>query len=121
MTSFAATISLRKYSLLILIILPLPPQPTLIPYTTLFRSAAPQYLAELLHAGSPRRLGGIPHLPSATITSEDQASHASTRQDRKSTRLNSSHQIISYAVFCLKKNNNYVVHYVGTLQFLTYS
>src|SRR3990170_4608713 len=60
-----------------------PPRSTLFPYTTLFRSQPPlpEPLGELaLHLVEPAKL------------------------DRKSTRLNSSHQIISYAVFCLKKN-----------------
>src|SRR5258708_12898483 len=60
-----------------------PPRSTLFPYTTLFRSADGE---ERNHHGDEL---GIP---------ADQI-----RQDRKSTRLNSSHQIISYAVFCLKK------------------
>src|SRR3954463_14090718 len=60
-----------------------PPRSTLFPYTTLFRSRAhPQ-------GGRPRARGHRPGL--------------GWRRDRKSTRLNSSHTIISYAVFCLKK------------------
>src|SRR6266511_5824755 len=63
-----------------------PPRSTLFPYTTLFRSAAP--------AGGPpaRRWRGRCHATSPGWSS-----------DRKSTRLNSSHVKISYAVFCLKK------------------
>src|SRR5258708_20624589 len=67
-----------------------PPRSTLFPYTTLFRShvGAVRYLAhEELHRAGPRRVRG----------------GGRDRRDRKSTRLNSSHQIISYAVFCLKK------------------
>src|SRR5215207_11284447 len=59
-----------------------PPRSTLFPYTTLFRSGRPGALLP----GHPPGGGGLPH-----------------RQDRKSTRLNSSHEWISYAVFCLKK------------------
>src|SRR5258708_10299692 len=62
-----------------------PPRSTLFPYTTLFRSPVPG-----LRAG-PR--SGPP------------GCRPGTSPDRKSTRLNSSHQIISYAVFCLKKKN----------------
>src|SRR5438552_11877732 len=62
-----------------------PPRSTLFPYTTLFRSAEP--LAKILH----RLFVGV------------EAVFAEGDLDRKSTRLNSSHQIISYAVFCLKK------------------
>src|SRR2546430_6436610 len=60
-----------------------PPRSTLFPYTTLFRS---------------RQARDVP------VTDEQwEAAHLSTERDRKSTRLNSSHSQISYAVFCLKK------------------
>src|SRR5947208_12700065 len=62
-----------------------PPRSTLFPYTTLFRS----------QQAAGRRPQGRP--------AEDAGQDARGDQDRKSTRLNSSHQIISYAVFCLKK------------------
>src|SRR6202041_2219278 len=62
-----------------------PPRSTLFPYTTLFRSPPPR----------PGR-GACPR-------STPRARRPSKRQDRKSTRLNSSHPSISYAVFCLKK------------------
>src|SRR5690348_17415803 len=66
-----------------------PPRSTLFPYTTLFRS--PHSLgAGRTVRGVPRRVPGRPTPPSL---------------DRKSTRLNSSHPSISYAVFCLKKKN----------------
>src|SRR2546427_4876205 len=76
-----------------------PPRSTLFPYTTLFRSErAGDGDALLLASGQLARgglrLGGEPHLG-------EHAHHA--RGDRKSTRLNSSHSQISYAVFCLKK------------------
>src|SRR5258708_19150162 len=67
-----------------------PPRSTLFPYTTLFRSRA--------HRPARRRGGENPPDCRARVCD---GSHA--HQDRKSTRLNSSHQIISYAVFCLKK------------------
>src|SRR5438034_5377817 len=95
--------------------LPRPPRSTLFPYTTLFRSyttgrnesdvqvrATPPNLssaeqcrkvASPLHASSPQENGRaclVPHL------------------DRKSTRLNSSHTVISYAVFCLKKKKKLI-------------
>src|SRR5947208_17099801 len=63
-----------------------PPRSTLFPYTTLFRSAR----------GRSRRDGPL-RQPRDPL---DSGQHG---RDRKSTRLNSSHQIISYAVFCLKK------------------
>src|SRR5438045_7980313 len=62
-----------------------PPRSTLFPYTTLFRSRVPRAQFVVHHHG-------------AHLLANDQVS-----QDRKSTRLNSSHLGISYAVFCLKK------------------
>src|SRR5258708_17312339 len=78
-----------------------PPRSTLFPYTTLFRSVA-QGSGELMveHGVSPWDIAAlIPIVEEAGISAA--MSHGET--DRKSTRLNSSHQIISYAVFCLKK------------------
>src|SRR3712207_8285956 len=79
-----------------------PPRSTLFPYTTLFRSrgggaslrhlaADPSSAARAVHAVIPQRAGN--------------GATAGRGVDRKSTRLNSSHANISYAVFCLKKNN----------------
>src|SRR5438132_10501978 len=64
-----------------------PPRSTLFPYTTLFRSCRQRgrALRSRRHAGT------------------DQSGGRTPEQDRKSTRLNSSHTVISYAVFCLKK------------------
>src|SRR5437763_4367483 len=70
-----------------------PPRSTLFPYTTLFRSRH-QSLRELPRPGEFRQ----PPLRSAGLE-EGRHRHG----DRKSTRLNSSHRCISYAVFCLKK------------------
>src|SRR3712207_7661137 len=91
-----------------------PPRSTLFPYTTLFRSGSTvvlttHYLEEaqqradrigLMHAGTLRREG--------TVAELTRSLPASIRfsLDRKSTRLNSSHANISYAVFCLKKKTN---------------
>src|SRR2546430_11879143 len=74
-----------------------PPRSTLFPYTTLFRSI----LLMFIDMSNP---------PVASIPTFDQLSRASagpfrSKTDRKSTRLNSSHSQISYAVFCLKKKN----------------
>src|SRR5687768_18216169 len=100
--------------------IPRPPRSTLFPYTTLFRSHALAVDFEdargrkSTHQRLPH-LGGI----SAGLGREDQGftdgfeverhddlvAHLA-RLDRKSTRLNSSHGYISYAVFCLKKKNN---------------
>src|SRR5256885_3944338 len=79
-----------------------PPRSTLFPYTTLFRSISTVYPATSRLPSLPREcrydLGGTHHGSSTTRFS-------STPRDRKSTRLNSSHLVISYAVFCLKKKN----------------
>src|SRR2546426_1387239 len=80
-----------------------PPRSTLFPYTTLFRSriAGPQLQRDLQGA-----LGAIVVLCSRRRASEVEQQFKIVRrrhQDRKSTRLNSSHLVISYAVFCLKK------------------
>src|SRR5258708_8519443 len=68
-----------------------PPRSTLFPYTTLFRSRHHRRLRQ------DRPWRGL---------TRDQRLRPRGRRDRKSTRLNSSHQIISYAVFCLKKKKN---------------
>src|SRR5215204_7055568 len=67
-----------------------PPRSTLFPYTTLFRSPPRSRPCAARSAGPPRRLLG---------------------GDRKSTRLNSSHTVISYAVFCLKKKKKMLTVY----------
>src|SRR5258708_10743161 len=75
-----------------------PPRSTLFPYTTLFRSGFRLKEIPILFTdraeGTSKMSHGILLVPSARSV-----------KDRKSTRLNSSHQIISYAVFCLKKKN----------------
>src|SRR5690349_22772239 len=90
-----------------------PPRSTLFPYTTLFRSAQPA-----ARAGAAHRLAGVPqggrrdgagragerrHARLREARRQPRGAHAALRLDRKSTRLNSSHVEISYAVFCLKK------------------
>src|SRR2546429_5807677 len=64
-----------------------PPRSTLFPYTTLFRSPTARYIA-------------------GVKTIEARSGEPGTDEDRKSTRLNSSHGYISYAVFCLKKKTH---------------
>src|SRR5258708_23969259 len=86
-----------------------PPRSTLFPYTTLFRSADAG-----LRAGSAHQPGSDSDgrtLRRACSTKI--AGVGSSGGDRKSTRLNSSHQIISYAVFCLKKKQiSFVFAYI---------
>src|SRR3712207_8952134 len=83
-----------------------PPRSTLFPYTTLFRSTK---VREVLLKGLPGKTTYVVDEPPAfavRMKAETQAGKrtASVVGDRKSTRLNSSHANISYAVFCLKKN-----------------
>src|SRR2546426_7266994 len=76
-----------------------PPRSTLFPYTTLFRSAYERLsIAQqvMLHRHIGERL------------ERGYANRAAELADRKSTRLNSSHLVISYAVFCLKKKKEYL-------------
>src|SRR5690349_23574989 len=88
--------------------MPRPPRSTLFPYTTLFRSpfalagAVPPAAVHLESPGHPRLL-------------REGARAREAAPDRKSTRLNSSHVEISYAVFCLKKKKSQtLVHLTGT-------
>src|SRR3712207_8769901 len=83
-----------------------PPRSTLFPYTTLFRSDAAKGGAEgqghpERQAHAPIAQGRIDHRHAGVLQSPQHPGP----QDRKSTRLNSSHANISYAVFCLKKKN----------------
>src|SRR5688572_31400806 len=80
--------------------LPRPPRSTLFPYTTLFRSKPriPVPTARPVVRHRHRQLLG-----SAVGTGRSHGNPSQRRRDRKSTRLNSSHSQISYAVFCLKK------------------
>src|SRR3712207_8825537 len=79
-----------------------PPRSTLFPYTTLFRSHPLNGDREVHVQTAVHR----PRLePCGIALGDDDRDAAVGRLDRKSTRLNSSHANISYAVFCLKKNN----------------
>src|SRR3712207_8590632 len=98
-----------------------PPRSTLFPYTTLFRSQLTAFFAERLREleaprgeaqeaqASPEPLGSPETAVDATGRGDVPGAHNESQQDqedRKSTRLNSSHANISYAVFCLKKKKN---------------
>src|SRR5260221_7861498 len=98
-----------------------PPRSTLFPYTTLFRSIVDGEPLQLrqgfgyrLHAGPV----GI-EIPGVCRDQESALASLGVQRgflDRKSTRLNSSHTVISYAVFCLKKkNNNYPMLVVASI------
>src|SRR5687768_17812474 len=84
-----------------------PPRSTLFPYTTLFRSSSDSHGWTILTVASQREL-----LQEAQVVLVEQAdvldAPLEQRQDRKSTRLNSSHGYSSYAVFCLKKKRHLV-------------
>src|SRR2546430_17651490 len=83
-----------------------PPRSTLFPYTTLFRSrqhgAVRRRRREREDVPGPAAVGLL-HAP--TLVDQGSAADLHPALDRKSTRLNSSHSQISYAVFCLKKKN----------------
>src|SRR3712207_8547002 len=93
-----------------------PPRSTLFPYTTLFRSlgvtghAAADFLIGGVLGEAPRIADGCRE--NAIELPEETLGPPEAPQDRKSTRLNSSHANISYAVFCLKKTHNDHLHLV---------
>src|SRR5256885_13227256 len=86
-----------------------PPRSTLFPYTTLFRSRRVRASAGDQHGvddggrGAAKPYRGDPRLRARARSGG--VDRRAARRDRKSTRLNSSHLVISYAVFCLKKKN----------------
>src|SRR3712207_7141422 len=98
-----------------------PPRSTLFPYTTLFRSRVSRVSARsvrdlfefrtLLEPAAVRQAteaaGADPRLHRAFAEMREGFARLQAQQDRKSTRLNSSHANISYAVFCLKKKKNH--------------
>src|SRR5260221_6353277 len=98
-----------------------PPRSTLFPYTTLFRSnsnipmervTASKFYACIRvvdrHIGEPGRVDVLGlRLPNHTDQIAAGVGGECRDRDRKSTRLNSSHTVISYAVFCLKKNTSF--------------
>src|SRR5256885_8140372 len=85
-----------------------PPRSTLFPYTTLFRSGVRGPLSpggdHVTDAGAQHDLVRSVELAPPQGGRARPRTHLARRSDRKSTRLNSSHLVISYAVFCLKKN-----------------
>src|SRR5690348_17563814 len=90
---------LRHYVFIFFIMIRRPPRSTLFPYTTLFRSAVRGRDDQGAgHAARPRR-----RHRSQPVVARERRYRTLDLRDRKSTRLNSSHPSISYAVFCLKK------------------
>src|SRR5256885_13297899 len=89
---------LTSYFFFFFLMIRRPPRSTLFPYTTLFRSRSGDRAArEADYASEVERDVSLePYLQSSVVSGAG---------DRKSTRLNSSHLVISYAVFCLKKKN----------------
>src|SRR5258708_20372688 len=85
-----------------------PPRSTLFPYTTLFRSNALRESNWVVGgaAGAAARLGVKLTILISKMRKRGVSRAMAYGTDRKSTRLNSSHQIISYAVFCFKKKNH---------------
>src|SRR3712207_7951890 len=94
-----------------------PPRSTLFPYTTLFRSvfsAAPEDGVETVEQVTVERsdLHRADQWPDVLRSQAAVVGEGVLFQDRKSTRLNSSHANISYAVFCLKKKKQYNINYI---------
>src|SRR5258708_27833084 len=89
-----------------------PPRSTLFPYTTLFRSRRVEADVLMAHLAKIAAKEGV-EVEAEALGIIARAAEGSVRDsDRKSTRLNSSHQIISYAVFCLKKKNRKPTHHM---------
>src|SRR5437868_10673009 len=110
----SVSILIQHHLLLFFLLIRRPPRSTLFPYTTLFRSTT----------SSPRTSRSTPSSTSCSGQPPRPRARPSTARDRKSTRLNSSHVSISYAVFCLKKktkmcNNRRYSHHVRTSERFT--
>src|SRR5256885_13305071 len=87
-----------------------PPRSTLFPYTTLFRS---------LHPGEVARRAAPALVDLGPPDAGEHVAVGQQRLDRKSTRLNSSHLVISYAVFCLKKKKRRLAPSRSTMRSIT--
>src|SRR5258708_20746590 len=96
-----------------------PPRSTLFPYTTLFRSCEGLPAPARLNAAEFSSFVSVTSTPTSKPTTPSGVAGVTplydiaaprSLEDRKSTRLNSSHQIISYAVFCLKKKKTHTAH-----------
>src|SRR3989475_5974705 len=91
-----------------------PPRSTLFPYTTLFRSEVEAVERRTAIGKGASTIHTVEHLLAAVAAHEIDDLTVELSGDRKSTRLNSSHSQISYAVFCLKKKKkkkqSYIMH-----------
>src|SRR5688572_33438884 len=96
----ASSYSIFFLFLLFFLMIRRPPRSTLFPYTTLFRSLPTKAVILLDHPSSAHR---SPDQINRSIGRQPFSARLDFSADRKSTRLNSSHSQISYAVFCLKK------------------
>src|SRR2546430_3853530 len=106
---FAARCVSLIFHLFFFLMIRRPPRSTLFPYTTLFRSVGCETLGRLplaLRSASRSCEHGHERLGICALAG---CNLLLRKIDRKSTRLNSSHSQISYAVFCLKKKNNYEI------------
>src|SRR5206468_10552510 len=108
--SYVATNTDTSYSPFVSFILMLrrPPRSTLFPYTTLFRSIGTETDGSVLGPSSVNGIVGIK--PTVGLVGRSgiiPVAESQDTADRKSTRLNSSHDQISYAAFCMKKKTNY--------------
>src|SRR2546428_7396202 len=103
-----------KESLFFFLMIRRPPRSTLFPYTTLFRSRPAAPARRQRRATRPRRGDASSALAGAARLDRLGPGECRRGADRKSTRLNSSHDQISYAVFCLKKKKDADVLYHGS-------
>src|SRR3712207_8281086 len=93
-----------------------PPRSTLFPYTTLFRSV-PRFCPWHQGSAHPHAAARSRHHRADRVGAG--LSRGAVAEDRKSTRLNSSHANISYAVFCLKKTKYIVCHFLTSKNKIT--
>src|SRR5258708_31662728 len=89
-----------------------PPRSTLFPYTTLFRSSTASSQCRTRQPFDETAPTITSFAAARKLKNPKSVAIAATVPDRKSTRLNSSHQIISYAVFCLKKKKNKIKYVI---------
>src|SRR5256885_3454863 len=94
-----------------------PPRSTLFPYTTLFRSERGSKENRLIASGAD---GSNGQLGAGQFGKGFEVGPGLRREDRKSTRLNSSHLVISYAVFCLKKKKKSILSSDWLISFFIY-